>query len=152
FGLVVEGIDLAGGAGHEQLHDAPGAGAVVQATVEVGARRGPWAVGEQALAAEQVGQGDAAQAPAGLPEERAAVEKGLGHGCSHRGRSNGVRIDAELAELFRQTFRALFLLPGALALLPGTLALLPGALLLQLHPLLEVGEQVSLGVPPAQPR
>src|SRR5262249_14007182 len=78
--LVVEGIDLAGGAGHEQLHDAPGPGAVVQAAIEVRARRGPRPVREQALPAEQMGQGDAAEPAPGSPEESAAVDSRLFHG------------------------------------------------------------------------
>ena len=68
--LVVERVDLAGGAGHEELDDALGLGRVVQAAVEVGPRLRRRA----GRRAEQVRQRDAAQAAAGLPEELAAVE------------------------------------------------------------------------------
>src|SRR5262249_14439637 len=79
LGLVIEGIDLAGGPGHEQLHDAPSAGAVVQAAVEVGAALAGGLTGEQAVAAEQGGQRDAAEAAAGMPEKMAAIESGPTH-------------------------------------------------------------------------
>ena len=64
LGFVVEGVALAGGAGHEQLHDALGLGRVMQAAVEFG----------PALAA-------AAGSAASRPSRREARP-----GRSHRGR------------------------------------------------------------------
>src|SRR5262249_15880490 len=81
--LVVEQVALAGGAGHEQLHDALRFGLVVQAGVEVLDEGGRG--GEGALVAEQPRQGDAAEAAAGVPEEGATVE-GVGHGGFLRSR------------------------------------------------------------------
>src|SRR5205823_9168593 len=66
LGLVVEGVHLADAAVHEELDDAPGAGAVVQAAALVGARG---VGGEEPLAGEQVGEGDAAQAAAEMPQQ-----------------------------------------------------------------------------------
>jgi len=66
--LVIESVALAGGPGHEHLHDALGFRGMVQSAVQLG----PWRVGEQAVVAEQPGHGDAAEPAAGLPEEVAA--------------------------------------------------------------------------------
>ena len=72
--LVVEGIDLAGGAGHEELHDALGLGAVVQPAIPVRlAPQGRLVRGEETILAEQVGQGDASEPAAGMPEEVSAI-------------------------------------------------------------------------------
>ncbi len=59
-----------------------GLGGMVEAAVEFGlalAEGARGVGGEQPLTAEQPGQGDAAEAAAGLPEEMATVEEGLGH-------------------------------------------------------------------------
>src|SRR2546430_137650 len=58
FRLVIEGVDLADAAIHEELNDAPRLGPMMQSAVEIG--RG--LVGKQSLACEQVRQRDAAQA------------------------------------------------------------------------------------------
>ena len=80
--FVVEGVQLAGGAGHEHLHDALGLGLVVQTAVEIGPAltEGLRRVGgEKAVAAEEVGEGDAAETAAGLPEETTAIYEFWNH-------------------------------------------------------------------------
>src|SRR5262249_38485784 len=74
--LVVEGVHLAGAAVHEQLDDAACFGAMMDAAVQVGGRGGAVGVG-----GEEVGQGDAAEAAAYVPEEGTTV-KGVGHWSS----------------------------------------------------------------------
>src|SRR5262249_1236880 len=64
--LVVEGIDLAGGTGHEELHHALGPGRMVQAAVELRIGGGGR---EQPVAAEELRKGEGAEAVAGLPEK-----------------------------------------------------------------------------------
>src|SRR5882672_169785 len=71
--LVIEGIALAGGAGHEKLHHATGAGAVMQTAVELGAR--PGLVGEQSVTTEQMRESNAAEAAAKTPEELTAIDE-----------------------------------------------------------------------------
>ncbi len=62
--LEVERIALAGGAGHEELHDTPG----LRSEVRPGLRSG-----EQSLLIEETCQGDAAESAAELPEELTAI-------------------------------------------------------------------------------
>src|SRR5262249_53916842 len=74
--LVVEGVALAGGAAHEELHDALRRGAVVQPAVLL--------VGQQHRR-----QGDAAEAAAGSPEKLTTVKEAgdsAVHGASQSGR------------------------------------------------------------------
>ena len=52
FGLVIEQVALAGGAGHEELHDSLSFGRVVQAAVELGKARGGPGVGEKSVFAQ----------------------------------------------------------------------------------------------------
>src|SRR5206468_976946 len=80
--FVVEGVALAGGAGHEQLHDALRPGAVMQAAAQFGARLRRLLT-EQAVLDEQVRQRDATQAAAALPQERTAIRQGV-HGEAPR--------------------------------------------------------------------
>src|SRR3954452_1891856 len=72
--LVIKGVHLAGSTGHEQLDDAPGPGPVVQTAVEVGLAQAERGASEQTVAAQEVRQGDTAQAAPRLPEETAPVE------------------------------------------------------------------------------
>src|SRR3954447_6502815 len=60
FGLIVERIALARGSGHEQLHDAPGFRAVVNAPVEFGFC---WlkTLGQQSIGGQQMCQRDSSQ-------------------------------------------------------------------------------------------
>ena len=62
--LVVEGVALAGGAGHEELHDALGFRRMMQAN---------GCIGEQSRFAQQLGEGDSAETAAVLPEKISAV-------------------------------------------------------------------------------
>ena len=77
--FVIEGITLTGGAGHEELDDAFGFCAMMKAPVELGARlRGG---GEEALLAEQLSHGNAAEAAAEAPEEFTAINEARVHHC-----------------------------------------------------------------------
>ena len=68
LGFVVEEIEVAGGAGHEELHDAFCFGRMV----ERAGSRGRRIRGERTVVAEHRGEGEAAETAAGLPEEFAA--------------------------------------------------------------------------------
>jgi hypothetical protein len=76
LGFVVEEIEVAGGAGHKKLHDAFRFGGVVQRA----RGRGRRIRGEGTVVAEHRGEGETAEAAAGLPEEIAAGKRAGGGG------------------------------------------------------------------------
>ncbi len=88
-GLVVPGIDLGLAAVHEEPDDGFGFGGEVGGlggegikdlgfrSWDCGLRIGGWIGGEEALGLEEIGEGEKAQATAGLAEEGAAVWKWL---------------------------------------------------------------------------
>src|SRR5262249_48051585 len=65
--FVIERIDLAGSAGHEELNDALGPSPVMRPAP------GSLFSGQEAGLIKQVGQGNAAQSAAGMPEESSAI-------------------------------------------------------------------------------
>src|SRR5262249_31092899 len=72
FGLVIEGVGVTDAAGAEDLYDALGLGREVRPPAACG-----FALSAARLAVEQPGEGDGAEAAAGLPEEVAPRECGL---------------------------------------------------------------------------
>ena len=73
LGFVIERITLAGCARHEQLHDAFGSGAMMQAAIPFGTRSG--SLCQQSVLPEHMNHGDAAETSTKAPEEFAAVNQ-----------------------------------------------------------------------------
>src|ERR1044071_8726361 len=119
FGFVIEKIHLAGAPVHEELYNplcprrvmgtvaqrAPGDG-ICQVVSRVGFG------GQQALASEELRQGNAAQAPAEAPEEIPAGQRWIGweerfHGCnSQLTNMNSLELRSRRQRLARPCFSA----------------------------------------------
>ena len=73
LGFEIEEIDVAGGAGHEQLDHAFRLGSVMKTAVGSQGEWGSVGTGDGLVGTEQVSQGDAAQSAAEFPKEIAAT-------------------------------------------------------------------------------
>ena len=72
-GFVIKRVALAGRAGHEQLHDTPGFGGMMQTAVEFRARLRH--VRQQAVLSEQMNHRDAAESAAKAPKKFTAINE-----------------------------------------------------------------------------